>query len=170
MATAKRKPGKAVIKTTPRPAHRPSDYRPEYADLLRAYFDMPAWNHVGPDGTAREGFFPTLAGFCVQIETTQPTLWTWAHKKNEDGTPRHPEFLIAYNRAKEVQADLFTKGYMAGKYVNPAMGALIAKNLLDWKDKSEVDQTINATLDARVEVVELDFEAVRKRRQAMQGV
>lgn len=149
----------------PRPVGRPSDYKDEYADLLLAYFQMPAWD-TAVDGKMVEGWFPTLAGFCCQIGVTQKTLWNWSSATKDDGiTPKHEEFLLAYEMVKEYQQDYFTKGYMAGKYSNPAIGTLIAKNLLNWKDKQEVDQTVVAKVEVD-QKVPLDFESVRKRMEA----
>lgn len=149
----------------PRPVGRPSDYRDEYADLLIAHFEMPAWE-TAINGKMVEGFFPTLSSFCNQIKTTRQTLWSWVNAKDQNGSPLHPEFLDAVNRAKEYQEQYFVQGYLAGKYVNPAIGALMAKNLLDWRDKSEVDQTLNAKVEAKVEIVDLNFEEVRRRMEA----
>lgn len=133
------------------PVGRPGGYKPEYADLIKAYFEMPAWEEKEGDKIVAKGYFPTLAGFAAQLSVTQQTLWNWAHGKNEDGTHKNPEFFVAYMACKETQQDLFIKGYMAGKYFNPNIGALIAKNLMDWKDKQEVNQTVEANVTAKVD-------------------
>lgn len=141
----------------PRPVGRPSDYKDEYADLLLAYFQMPAWD-TAVNGKMVEGFFPTLSGFACQLKTTSVTLWNWANAKDENGVRLHEEFFNAYMQAKEYQQDYFVKGYMAGKYVNPGIAALIAKNIMDWKDKQELDQNTTATVTAKVtSKVALDF-------------
>jgi hypothetical protein len=130
-------------------AGRPTDYRPEYADQLLEYFRKPAWDQL-VDGRVVEGFFPTLAGFSCQIDKTRATLWLWATARNDDGTRKHPEFAHAFEQVKDYQEDYFVKGYMAGKYRNPGIGALIAKNLLDWKDKQEIAQTLESAVAATV--------------------
>jgi hypothetical protein len=72
--------------------------------------------------------------------------------------PKHPEFASAFEQVKDYQEDYFVKGYMAGKYRNPGIGALIAKNLLDWKDKQEIAQTLESTVTTSlVAKVKIDF-------------
>lgn len=131
---------------------RPSSYRPEYAQMLIEYFSRPAWDITRPDGTVEEGYFPTLAGFCWEIGVTKITVRQWAEAKDLDDTPLYPEFASAYNQVKERQEQIFSVGYMRGKYFNPAIGALIAKNIMDWRDKQEVAQTVQATVDQTVNV------------------
>lgn len=127
-----------------RPFGRPTKYDDSYPELLLKHFELPAWD-IAVNGELVEGFFPTLAGFCTQIGVTQKTLLTWASEKLENGEPKYPDFLKAYELVKEYQEDYFVKGYMKGKYTNPAVGALIAKNLMDWKDKKEVESNVTST-------------------------
>jgi hypothetical protein len=139
---------------------RPTKYRPEYADLLLAYFQMPAWDTI-VNGKFVRGYFPTLGGFCCQIGVAKSSVLGWACKKNASGNHFYPEFHYVYELSKDYQEDYLVKGYMAGKYSNPAVGALIAKTLLKWRDKQDLDQTVNATVTSTVsERVELDFSVI----------
>lgn len=153
---------------TKRKVGRPTSYQPEYPQMLLDYFARPAWDVKGKDGEIVEGYFPTLAGFCWEIGTTQVTLRSWAHAKDIDGTPMWPEFLIAYEAAKERQEQIFTLGYLKGKYVNPAIGALVAKNLMDWRDKQEIESQVTQTVDMTTRSrVEIDFsDIVEEAKQA----
>lgn len=137
---------------TTRKVGRPTSYQPEYAQMLIDFFSRPAWDVPGPDNTVIEGFFPTLAGFCWEIGCTQTTLRNWAYAKDIDDTPMWPEFLTAYEAAKERQEQIFTLGYLKGKYANPAIGALVAKNLMNWRDKQELESTVTQTTDLTVSV------------------
>lgn len=131
---------------------RPSSYRPEYAQQMVDYFDQPAWDVTNPDGSVTEGFFPTLAGFCCEINVTKVTLRGWANAKDMDGTPLWPEFLSAFEHCKERQEQVFSQGYMRGKYFNPMIGTLIAKNLMDWRDKQEIESQVTQTVEATISV------------------
>lgn len=129
---------------------RPTSYRPAYAQQLIDYFDRPAWDTTDAEGNVVEGYFPTLAGFCCEIRVNQMTLRGWAYAKDMDGDPLWPEFLAAYEYAKEKQEQVFTQGYMRGKYTSPTIGALIAKNLMDWRDKQEIESQVTQTSEVTV--------------------
>lgn len=134
------------------PLGRPSSYRPEYAQQMVDYFNQPAWDTVDAEGNLVEGYFPTLAGFCCEIGVTKVTLRAWTQAKDIDGTPMWPEFLSSYEYCREKQEQVFSQGYMRGKYFNPMIGALIAKNLMDWRDKQELESKVTQTTDLTVSV------------------
>lgn len=131
---------------------RPTAYRPEYAQQLLDYFSRPAWDSVDANGNVVEGFFPTLAGFCWEIKIAQATLTNWVNAQDMDGSPLFPDIFDAYRAVKDRQEQVFTAGYMRGKYFNPAIGALIAKNLMNWRDKQDIESNITQTVDATVTV------------------
>lgn len=136
------------------PLGRPSLYRPEYAEQLIEFFETAEIPEKDADGRiVREGFFPTLARFATYCGVTQITLRNWANAKDiDDVTPLHPEFFTAYSKAREYQEASMSEGYMSGRWQNPGFGALIAKNLLAWKDKQEVESTVTQTTDMTVNV------------------
>lgn len=131
---------------------RPSSYRPEFAEMLIEYFSRPAWDVTDVDGNTVEGYFPTIAGFCWEIGICLATFHNWTTAKDLDGSPMFPEFLDAYKAAKARQEQLFTVGYMRGKYFNPAIGALIAKNLMNWRDKQEIESQVTQTIEGTISV------------------
>ena len=134
------------------PRGRPSSYRPEFAQALIEYFSRPAWDVQDEEGRTVEGYFPTFAGFCWEMGFSQATMLNWVKAQDLDGSPMYPEFLEAYKAAKARQEQLFTVGYMRGKYYNPAVGALIAKNLMDWRDRQEIESQVTQTIEATVSV------------------
>jgi hypothetical protein len=76
-------------------------------------------------------------------------LWHWATEKHEDGELKHPDFFNAYMRAKDYQESLLIEGGMSGHYQSQ-FAQLAAKNLIGWRDKSDVAQEttlIAPTLD-----------------------
>ena len=146
------------------PLGRPSSYRTEYAAQLIEYFEQPAYDRVEmvwDEEQKKEvpkqiyGVFPTLARFSTMVGVTQETLREWADKKDiDDVTPLYPEFSAAYYKVRAYQEAYLTEGYASGAYSNPGFGALIAKNILAWKDKTEqeVSSTVNANVKADVSV------------------
>lgn len=110
------------------------------------------------DSPPEEGvvrLFPTLSRFATFCGVNQNTLRNWADAKDIDDTPLYPAFFRAYYAAQDYQEAYLTEGYAAGIYANPGFGALIAKNLLSWKDKQEIEQNVTATVDATVAVSSL---------------
>lgn len=144
---------KSVVR---QPLGRPSSYRPEYAQQLIDYFEAPAFpqtiiNEAG-EPVQVTGLFPTLARFATFCGVNQNTLRNWADAKDMDDTPLFPEFFRAYYLVQAYQEAHLTEGYSSGAYANPGFGALIAKNLLAWKDKQEVESTVTQTTDLTVSV------------------
>lgn len=154
---------KQVVKN---PLGRPPKYRPEYAQQLVDFFENAPVDEYedrpipGGDGATervlvRKGFFPTLARFAVMCGVCQITLRNWAEAKDiDDVSPLRPEFFTAYRQAQSMQEVVLAEGYTSGQWANPGFGALIAKNLTVWKDKHEVDQTVQQTVQAEVTVKE----------------
>lgn len=132
------------------PLGRPSSYRVEYAQQLIDYFEAAAMDTPLAEDEIR--LFPTLARFATFCGVDQNTLRNWADAKDMDDTPLHPEFFRAYYAVKAYQEAYLAEGYAAGIYANPGFGALIAKNLLAWKDKTETESTITQTSNVTVEV------------------
>jgi hypothetical protein len=147
MATTTRKtnlrsPAKPRAKA-PTKRGRPTKFEPRFTAMLLDHFDVePGFQQdvLQRDGTTRSVFtaniFPTISGFCRKIGITKKTLHNWAHQMSEGGkTPAHPDFLHAYEMAKETQEEMLTTNGLMGGYQGN-FAALVAKNLLDWRDKS----------------------------------
>lgn len=117
------------------PVGRPTAYRPEYADALRAYFNADNALKVkldAKDGLTTVNRFPTLAGFAVSIGVHRETLLNW--------TNEHPEFFDAYKQAKDAQEDILVTGALHGLY-NASFAGLTAKNVIGWRDKQDLEHT-----------------------------
>lgn len=78
--------------------------------------------------------FPSLAGFAILIGFHRDTIHEWSKV--------HPEFSDAYKMAKDYQENYIlingTKGL-----INSSFSIFTAKNILNWRDKHDVEQTVN---------------------------
>lgn len=125
-------------------AGRPPDYRSEFCDQLIALFNKGPFM-LGDDGLpllSKDGkpipnTFPTLSRFAGTIGVTRQTLHDWST------SGKYPEFTYAYSIAKELQDATLTEGGLSGVY-NASFAGLAAKNIIDWRDKS--DNTHNGTI------------------------
>ena len=139
-------------KVVRQPLGRPPKYRPEYAQQLIDFFETYGEDHVREDGTVIPGRMPTLSRFATMVGVTQETLRNWADATDDfSGGSLYPEFFAAYYQAKEYQAAAMTEGYTSGRFANPGFGVLIAKNLLAWRDKMDVESTVEANVKQQVE-------------------
>jgi hypothetical protein len=152
---------------------RPSSFKPEYTDLLIAYFSTPPYHQVVKKITEKQesgesrinevpqfrddgtpiyeiSDFPTMAGFAIKIGVHRDTLQEWA--KN------FAEFSDAYKKAKDYQENFLAVNGNRG-LLPPAFAIFTAKNVIQWRDKQpdEVDLVINnhalsdEQLDNRIE-------------------
>lgn len=119
------------------PGGRPSTYLPEYADRLKEYFSLrPVVTEIiDGDRVEIKNPFPTLARYATDIGVHRETLLEWASK--------HPEFSDAYKAAKALQEANLVEGAMCGAY-SQAFAIFTAKNVLGWRDKTEIDQTVTS--------------------------
>lgn len=81
--------------------------------------------------------FPTLERFCHSIEIHKDTLIEWATAM-EDWKLKHPEFSVAYKRAKQIQEAILIENAMQGTY-NPQFAVFMAKNNFGYTDKQEIE-------------------------------
>lgn len=116
---------------------RPSSYIPEYADQLLEYFDIEAGHDVEVENSKgimqsvrHAADFPTLAAFACKIGVHRETLLEWSKI--------YPEFSDAYKMAKEHQERILVQNGLKGGY-QANFAIFTAKNVLDWRDKSEAD-------------------------------
>jgi hypothetical protein len=129
-------------------------YRPEYADMLLAFFDTPTWRSVeikvGPElsKVVQEPTpFPTFERFAHTIGVNLNTLRDWALKQDKDGAPRHPEFAYAFARARDLQRARTVEGSLAGVY-EPRAASLALKNVAGWRDQPEESREVSPVNDA----------------------
>ena len=84
--------------------------------------------------------FPTLSELANKIGVTRETLWHWAYAKNEDGTPKYPDFFNAYKRAKDHQERILVENGLLGAYKGN-FAIFTAKNVLGWRDKQNIEHS-----------------------------
>jgi hypothetical protein len=118
---------------------RKSKYRPSYCEKLIKYFSIPKTREVEEQYMSKNGNMgktvkiypnppPTFAGFAASIFTTDVTLQTW---KKE-----HPEFLLSWGIAKNLQHDFIVANTMTG--LAPASFAkFMMQNNHGWSEKTE---------------------------------
>lgn len=73
---------------------------------------------------------PTFQGFAGSIGVSTKVLYDWQG--------RHASFGEACARARDIQEQWFIAGLNTGG-INPTGGIFVSKNILKWKDKSEVE-------------------------------
>lgn len=135
---------------------RPSKYDPAIADRLVEFFaiDSPYVPEQDNQGRTRMQPVrpPTIERFCAQEGISKETLYRWATETDQDGNLLRPEFSNAYQRAKEYQAAIMGEGLALGAY-NASGGIFVAKNLLGWHDKQEVQHgggmSVSINLDTK---------------------
>lgn len=119
------------------PVGRPSKYKPQYCQQIIDFFN------VMPTKIVIERFFykngdekekeievanelPLIQDFCFKIGVTRKTLLDW--------TTKFPEFLKAYNIAKDLQEAMWIKNGLKGLY-NPSFAIFTGKNMFGWRDQ-----------------------------------
>lgn len=112
-----------------RPAHRPSLYDEKYIDEMLEYFSIEPYE-ISPTGKRQATDIPTFAGFCSKIGIHRETLLNW--------TEVHEKFFDAYKKCKDLQEQWLAVNGNAG-LINPAFAIFTAKNILNWRDKKEIE-------------------------------
>lgn len=83
---------------------------------------------------------PHLEAFARSIGVNYSTLYNWAHEKDKNGVIKRPEFLEAYNTAKELQKEFLIENGLKGHYP-PASFIFVAKNITDMRDTKDIKVT-----------------------------
>ena len=78
---------------------------------------------------------PTFQGFAGSIGVSTKVLYDWQG--------RHASFSEACARARDIQEQWFIAGLNTGG-INPTGGIFVSKNILRWKDKTEVETVSRA--------------------------
>lgn len=118
---------------------RPSGYKPEYAKMLEDYFNVPA-QVIDEDEDGKKikpSSLPTLAGFACKIGVHRETLLNWAEN--------HQDFFDAFKMAKEHQERILVENGLMG-YYDKTFAIFTAKNLINWRDKQEVEHGMSESL------------------------
>lgn len=139
----------AIEVAKPKKIGAPTSYRDEYPAMLVEYFEaakMPSAEPQPEEPPSGKGshraalmqvyqYLPTFEGFGRLIKTPVSTMQEWKG--------RHPAFAAAYARAKDIQREHFAVGLVTGA-MNPTGAIFAAKNLVGWKDKTEIETTVSA--------------------------
>ena len=78
---------------------------------------------------------PTFQGFAGSIGVSTKVLYDWQG--------RHATFSEACARARDIQEQWFIAGLNTGG-MNPTGGIFVSKNILKWRDKTEVETVTRA--------------------------
>lgn len=120
---------KSKAKKEKKPEGRPTDYNPKYCQMLLDYFNVKPYSKNSL-GKLEASDFKSLAGFAISIGVHRETLLNWSKQ--------YPEFFDAYKRAKDFQENFLVVNGMKG-LINPAFSIFTAKNVLNWRDKRDVE-------------------------------
>jgi hypothetical protein len=120
------------------PGGRPTDYRPEYCQMLVDFFTVEPFTetevHIsGKNWEKTEtklipSKLPTFERFAHNIGVVVQTMLNWCGV--------YPEFLEAYTRAKQLQKDILVAGGLAGTY-NSNFAIFVSQNFTDMRDKKQ---------------------------------
>ena len=153
---AKKAKKKVTKKSEKKPRGRPCGYVENYPQMLIDYFSKEtAYKEITRNIMTKNGpieitekemnDFPTLAGFCTSIGIYRQLFFEWCRK--------FPDLSDAHYKIKEIQEDKLVqvgmRGLSAGTFT-----ALVAKNLLSWKDKVESENqntNVNINLNYKVD-------------------
>lgn len=127
---------------------RPSEYYPEICEEIINYFSVDPYREIiertiptenGEIVVRKEvgNRFPTIERFCAEHGIVRNTLKTWAKT--------YPEFMTAFETAKELQRDILITNGLTGHY-NSSFAKYLATNLTEYKDKQQIELT-NGSLD-----------------------
>ena len=142
------------------PGGRPTKYKEEYCQKLIKFFNI-APHFETPcittlkNGTTKEEIkfipsdLPLLSTFAVSIGVCRDTVYEWANGKDKDGKLRHPEFSDALKVAKDCQRRILITNGLKGLY-NNTFAIFTAKNLIAWRDKTEVDQKVDGAIKVKI--------------------
>lgn len=108
---------------------RPAEYDPKFCQMLIDYFNLKPYTKNN-FGKLEAQDFPSLAGFAVKIGVHRETLLNWSNL--------YPDFFDAYKRAKDYQENFLVVNGMRG-LINPSFAIFTAKNVLNWRDKKEIE-------------------------------
>jgi hypothetical protein len=155
---------------------RPTYYKKEYAAMMDAYFDQPAFTIVqmiGDNGevtaTQVPTRFPTFERFAVSIGAYTNLLNRWEKAVDSKGSPLHPEFVESCARARNVQSALLQENGLAGDY-DRTITQFALKNLAGWKDKTETEVTVTqVSVDGLNERYQGAIERAKQRAETMRA-
>ncbi len=141
------------------PAGRPTKYKKQYCEELIKFFNIEPYREVERRTTDRKSGreyidyedapndLPTFERFAHNLGVHVDTMIEWSSAKFPEGHAKsgqlkHPEFSVAYKKAKQLQKDILITNAMRGLY-NTTFSIFLAKNITDLRDKQEYDLNHN---------------------------
>jgi len=118
---------------------RPTKYKPEYCQKIIDYFSIDVEEYK-----SGEKKYPTFIDFAHSINVSDESMNRWKEK--------YPEFRGAYKKAKKLLESFFIQAGMQGA-VNTTFAIFYSKNCLGWKDKQEIDQSVNLAGSLKINIV-----------------
>jgi hypothetical protein len=119
---------------------QPTKYRPKYCKEIIKFFNIQPTKTVKKTVIGKGGVqvmevevpnrLPTVEGFAIAIGVNKDTVIQW--------TKDHPEFSVAYARAKDHQKEVLNQNALFGLYVE-GYSKFVAINCTDMVDKVSVD-------------------------------
>lgn len=139
-----------MTETLDKPKHpggRPTKYKPEFGQQLIDYIDQGAepWEEYEEKYIGRNGQVTTMTKlrakplrfigrWAQEHDITHETLLQWVKE--------HPEFSVAYARARQLQAEhILAAGMM--KLTDPMMSKFAAVNMTDLSDKQDIRHEVS---------------------------
>ena len=123
----------------PSPAQKrtgaPTLYRDEYCAMVVEYFasrEIPTMQSPDNRESVAQTYatMPTFQGFAGSIGVSTKVLYDWQG--------RHASFSESCARARDIQEQWFICGLNTGG-INPTGGIFVSKNILKWRDKTEIE-------------------------------
>ncbi len=113
-------------------------YLPEYCDMVIDWFrakPLPSEQSQDNREAVQQTYatMPTFQGFAAHIGVSTKVLYDWQN--------RHAAFSEACACAKDVQSQWFISGLNSGA-MNPTGAIFVAKNILGWTDKQQIETTV----------------------------
>lgn len=135
------------------PGGRPSDYKPEYCQMMLDHFNQPLYiikkKEIASGGRKviveeeKPNSMPTFERFALSIGAVHNTLRNWCKE--------YPEFLSAYSACKDIQKNFILEHGMMGGY-NAGFAKFVAINVTDLKETivhDVVDSSIKISIDKK---------------------
>lgn len=151
-------------------------YSDEYCDAIYDYFQVREAEILYEDEYYKDGSvkshkpkitlppkYPTFEGFAASIGVHRNTLRNWAESKDENGNPRYPRFVQAYNYAKQMQLSICKENAMTKVY-DSNFAKFVLINEHGMKEQQEVTTNISGNISTAIDEKTLKMiERVEKR-------
>tara|TARA_R110000787_G_scaffold51048_1_gene121159 strand:- start:114 stop:542 length:429 start_codon:yes stop_codon:yes gene_type:complete len=115
---------------------RPTKYKDRFIQDLTNYFNVESFT-LDSDNKPIPSKFPTLARFALNCDVHTDTLYEWAHGKDADGDLKHPDFSVAYKKAKLYQEAYLYESGLAGT-IDKTFGIWATKTILGHREPDKV--------------------------------